>query len=557
MAGTEALVKFLHDRKKDGRDDPHTHVSFGNTLDIPGRMFIGDDELDEFYRLWIEAVDIYEKKICLVEKTTEFSLLRVDLDFLYNLSTTENQHTREQVIDFVQRYMRQATRYLKIETPVEVYVFEKKRTTLKKKDKDSTPKGMAGGIHIQVPDVITTKHVEQQIRLNLIPDMEDIFSGLPVIEKDWSKVYDEGVAKRSANWMLYRAQKIGALPYLIKYVLTWNPTDSSITVSTDVPEITVPLIKRLSIRVTDGRKTPYTTLGDEELGISPSAPANGDERHNTAITGGRAATPVRGRPITRGAPGSRNLSPTALRLRPLTEEEVEYYRKHVMNLSPHRYEDYNDWKDVGILLWNIHPESLNDVWHMFSQQSDKYRRKDTESKWNTFTCRIDGPRLSKKSLLYWSRLDNPEGYVEIEKSNVDAMINQSMNSSTEHDVAQVVYAKFHDLYCCAHFSKDVWFKFNGQIWTETDKGVDLLMKLSDDVWKIYNKKFFIASIVFAVLIFIPLLYFSIASKCICSLSERCINGKCESINIKPGPTPSGDKGKCVICGNSKCCDCYV
>lgn len=38
------------------------------------------------------------------------------------------------------------------------------------------------------------------------------------------------------------------------------------------------------------------------------------------------------------------------------------------------------------------------------------------------------------------------------------------------------------------------------------------------------------------------------------MSERCIDGKCESIDIKPIPTPSGDKGKCVICGNSKCCD---
>lgn len=481
MAGTGELVDFLDARKVEQSDKPFTHTGWGNTLKIPGKVFIGDDEKDEFYRLWIEAVDVYERKICLVEKCTEYSPLHVDLDFSYNMGVTDNQHTQEQIIQFVQKYMGQAKRYLKIENPVEIYVSEKRRATKKNSN-------MSAGIHLIVPDVVVTKQVEMQIRLNMLSEMDQIFGDLPLVEKNWNKVYDEGISKRSNNWMVYRAQKIGDLPYLITSILTWNPASSSITVSTDIPKISVEFMNRLSVRVSEKKKTPYTSLGEEEFGTVYNHANDSDERHNTVVTGGRAATPMRGRPPTRGAPGSRNLSPTALRLRPLTEEEIDYYRKHVMNLAAHRYEDYNDWKDVGILLWNIHPESLNDVWHTFSQQSAKYRRKDTESKWNTFTCRIDGPRLSKKSLLYWSRLDNPEGYVEIEKSNVDAMIRQSISSSTEHDVAQVVYAKFHDLYCCAHFSKDAWFKFNGQIWTETDKGVDLLMKLSDDIWKIYNKK---------------------------------------------------------------------
>lgn len=70
---------------------------------------------------------------------------------------------------------------------------------------------------------------------------------------------------------------------------------------------------------------------------------------------------------------------------------------------------------------------------------------------------------------------------------------------------------------------------------------------------IYNKKLFILIIIFAIIIFIPLLYFCIISKCICSLKERCTDdGKCESINVKVEPTPSG--GSCEICGTIKCCD---
>lgn len=482
MTSAETLVTFLNAHRADR--EPFTHTSFGreNAYSIPGKMFIGDDELDRFYQLYIDWVDVNNNKICIVERNTEISPLRVDFDFLYDATVTENQHTRDQVMEFVSLYMREAKRYLQIPAPVEVFVSEKRKPTKKQGDK------MSAGVHILVPSLPTTKWIEMEIRKNLLPKLPEIFGSLPLVEKDWEKVYDRGVAARSANWMMYHAQKSDGLPYKTKYIATWDPQTDVFSVSTDVPEMSVELLKRVSVRVDSSRAIPLTTYAQEEFGNVAADPMP-PERHNTAITGGRAMTPMRGRPAVRGgAPGSRELSPNAPRHRPLTEEEKNYYRNHVMNLAEDRFEDYEKWMGVGICLWNIHPNDLHDVWHEFSAQSPKYKFREAELKWGSFSYRVDGMRLSKKSLLFWSRTDNLDGYIEIEKSNVDAMIEQSVVSGTEYDIAQVVHAKFHDSYCCAHFSKDAWFKFNGQIWTETDKGVDLLAKLSDDVWKMYNRR---------------------------------------------------------------------
>lgn len=481
MAATDNLVSFLKTHKAERGPWTHTSFSKDNSHDIPGKMFIGEDELERFYELYIEWVDVYNNKICITEGNTDISILRVDFDFLYEKDIKTNQHKREQVLEFVKAYLQEAQKYLKIEAPVEVFVSEKRRATPKQDGKV-----MSAGVHIMVPDLATTKWIEMKIRDNLLPKMPSFFDDLPLTDRDWTKVYDRGVAARSANWMMYRAQKSDSLPYETKYIATYNPENSELTVSTDIPEMTVDLLKKMSVRVDPESATEMTDFAKEEFGNAKKI-----EARNESVTGGRAATPHRGRPTARGEnqPSSRELSPEGgPRQRPLTEEEKEYYYKHVMNLNASRYENYEEWMAVGICLWNIHPIDLHDVWHDFSAQSPKYKFRDADQKWTSFTYRVDGVRLSKKSLLFWSRTDNSEGYAEIEKSNVDALIEQSIYSATEYDVAQVVHAKFHDSYCCAHFSRDSWFKFNGQIWTETDKGVDLLFKLSDDIWKMYNRK---------------------------------------------------------------------
>ena len=87
------------------------------------------------------------------------------------------------------------------------------------------------------------------------------------------------------------------------------------------------------------------------------------------------------------------------------------------------------------------------------------------------------------SLLFWSKIDNPEGYKEISKNHVINLIEAS-STGTEYDVARVVHAHFRDDYKCARFANNVWFRYTSHVWEETDRGVHLQCKLSTEIWEI-------------------------------------------------------------------------
>ena len=458
------LREFLDANRSDG---VWTHTALNG-----GKFFIPDDKLDQFYALYTESILDQEKQY-LTEKCTDIGPLRVDFDFIYDTNIKTHQHTRDQVLKFCKAYMDEICKYVIATKPVDVYIMEKRKPTL-----DAKKNRMKSGIHIVVPDVSTHKFIEQRVRRNLLKSMSDYFPDLPTSES-WDKIYDEAVVNRSVPWTIYGSRKNdpNALPYLVSYVVRYN---GECEITNEVPKESVELMKRLSLRrdvshespMTEEAKTMYSGLQTQQ---------------DIKISGGRAVTPARGRPTTRGEkPSSRGSSPNARALRPLEPEEKEYYKAHVMNLNPSRADSYEEWVNVGLCLHNIHPDLL-DVFLDFSAQSEKYNEADCIQKWNKLTFLNDGAKLKKPTLLFWSRMDDLEGYKAIEDKNFDSLMN-SATSGTEHDVACVIYAKFRDDYKCIDFSKNVWYRWCGHIWVETDRGVDLQVKLSKEIAKEFLKK---------------------------------------------------------------------
>ena len=110
------------------------------------------------------------------------------------------------------------------------------------------------------------------------------------------------------------------------------------------------------------------------------------------------------------------------------------------------------------------------------------------AKWIGFNFRNDGAKLGVGSLRHWSRTDNLDGYILIEKGNIDRLLDEATDTQTEHDMAQVVHAKFRDEFKCARFSASAWYWFAGHTWRETDKGVSLQCRLSSDVFRDFLRK---------------------------------------------------------------------
>ena len=461
-----SLHSFLaaHQAQKGG---VFTHTAFGGGN---GSFFIPEDEMDEFYQLYVEHIENNQGPLHLTEKPTPIGKLRVDLDFIYSKEITKHQHTQDQVLAFVKAYMTEAQKLLDLPKNAEIFVMEKVRPTLDEKGRSKS------GVHLVVPGICTNSLVQQSIRRSLLPRMPEIFPGLP-LTIDWENVYDKAVLSNGQQWMLYESQKAGGLPYKIAYIADWE--GGEVSLNTQKPGLNVELIKKLSIRAGEEDSTPMTEAARKMYQDIQNA--------NDRISAGRAVTPARGRPATRGPVGnSRGSSPGAEpRQRNLNEEEKSFIKSHLNNLAETRATDYKDWQEVGQCLKNIHVDLLDAFLDFSSRCAEKFNEGDCIQKWNGFTFRYDGQRLGIGSLLFWSKTDNPEGYKDIMKNHVVNLIEAS-SSGTEYDVARVVHAHFRDDYKCAKFANNVWYRFTNHIWEETDRGVHLQCKLSTEIWEIYR-----------------------------------------------------------------------
>jgi P4 family phage/plasmid primase-like protien len=464
MESKKRLQNFLDNHRGDG---VISHTSMDK-----GKYFIPDDEMTEFYELYLEAIND-GCHLYLTEKPCEVGPLRVDLDFIYEQRTEKHLHTRDQVIGFVKAYMDSMKEFLTLPEKTQIYVMEKRKPTF-----DEKKQRCKSGIHVVVPTVCTHKYIEQNVRRSLLKRMDDFFPGLP-LKDSWDKVYDEQVLNRSQQWTLYGSRKPdpNSTPYKIVYILNYD--GQMLEVSTDIPEVSLDFMKHVSLR----DKKPETQMTEAGKALYGNTRTAGKE--DVRISGGK---PRVGRPAQRSEKASsRASSPNGRIFIQLDPEKREYLKAHVLNLDPKRADDYNSWVQVAICLHNIHPDLLDVFLDFSSQDEKKYNEADCIQKWNSLTFRNDGDRLGEGTLRYWSREDDREGYDEIEKNNVDRLVNAA-KSLTEHDVAAVIYARFRDNYKCSDFKNNIWYRWTGHIWRETDSGVDLLMKLSKQVADIFFKK---------------------------------------------------------------------
>lgn len=462
----------LTEKDKNGRKvleagKPFTLWSFDNKQ----KWFIDQDDMPAFYKLYFQDIENTVAR-CFTEKCTTVGQLRVDLDFKYDGRVDAHKHTRDQVLSFVKAYMGVAKEYIQIPDSAEIYILEKDYPTY-----DPIKKISSSGIHVQVPSVKTKAGVEQAIRRTLLKRMDEFFPNLGC-NKGWDDVYDKQPLSHTGNWPLIGSKKPDGLPYKIKYIVDWDADTGDVSIDTDVPRLSIDLIRLLSVRSAPTEETPMTEFGKANVHQLP------EREVQTGVQ--RALSVPRGRPASREQ-GSRGSSPGRIIIPPLTQELREYYEGHIKNLASFRYTSYSDWISVGQCLKNIHPD-LNDIWHEFSAKGEGYKFPEAENKWNSFGFRVDGAKLGLGSLRHWSREDNAEGYKKVEDDNIDALMRKSAETATENDVARVIHAKYRDEFKCAKFGQNIWYRYKDHIWAETDRGVSLQIRLSKDIADLYFDK---------------------------------------------------------------------
>ena len=93
------------------------------------------------------------------------------------------------------------------------------------------------------------------------------------------------------------------------------------------------------------------------------------------------------------------------------------------------------------------------------------------------------------SLMFWAKEDNFAEYKKIKYDAISYYINQTLDGSTEYDIAKVLYKMEGDKYKCVSVSggsRKMWYEYNEGRWHEIDDGAVLRQTLSEGLGRQYR-----------------------------------------------------------------------
>ncbi len=447
-----------------------THTRIGSTEhNVYGGSYSISD-LREFYPLYYKHVFERGQPEHLTEKQFEKGPLAIDLDFRY--AEPKRMYTKEHIIDFIEVLIFEMYRLFNVHGDFSIYVFEKPNI-------NCTPKCIKDGIHMIVGLNLDTAS-KTVLRNHLLPKM-DIWNALK-LTNDWASVLDEGVFKGTTGWQLYGSRKPGHEAYELTHIFTCTKNGNDFDLQSASGK-TFPLqtdFYKLSVRNLDHEeiilKDEFKKEAEDSRVKRRVRVINTDTVSDAEIKSTEQLTASVDKFISSLDPNEYMLS------------EAYYY---AMSLPPEFYDVYEKWIRVG---WALHhtDKRLFIVWLKFSSQSAKFSF-DMVSKlqkdWEHFK---HGDGITIRSLMYWSKMNNPTEYDAIKEKSVDAAVEVIIRESmcAEFDIAELLYRMYKDLYVCVNIKQHKWFKYVENRWIENDSGTDLRKEITSQkgIYGIFHAK---------------------------------------------------------------------
>ena len=150
--------------------------------------------------------------------------MAIDLDFRYDSSVTEKQHSLDHINDFIELCMNGFNELFDDlnNKPISFYIFEKENVNCL----DNVTKD---GIHVIV-DIVADFSAKLMFRNYIIENIGDILDDLP-LQNDWNSVVDEAVMKGNAGWQLYGSRKPGNEAYKLKHMFISEVENDTIDIN--------------------------------------------------------------------------------------------------------------------------------------------------------------------------------------------------------------------------------------------------------------------------------------------------------------------------------------
>lgn len=420
-----------------------THTGKGAYL---GAYNVPKEQQTELLAHVADAVYARNENVYLVERPGVAGPLRVDLDINYTIDPDQAPEEGVRVYDsnmFLDSFIASLVSALRgcVVMPPEaeknlLFVFEKSQPTLRNPDKQE----YKDGVHIMMPEVITSPEVQEHIRQTVMSDMGDMLEDLCEvgfqITNEPKDIYDEAIIKRN-GWMVYGCGKEESPRYELKSI--YNTADSSevhkYTESEcdDAPATVrkwlMMLFMQRHCKHSKGDTSSYAVNFMEYLCISGY-----DEFSECAYTTQYETE--------RQAMQERELKKREKKAREdpgwryLDASDLEFVVNLIDTcLSDERASDYHAWSKLGWCLHNIHNDNDNngtsctvlERYIAFSLRCKKYSEEEVISSctqlWEEARAPTDTrDKLGMGSLCDWAKMDAPDTYKTLVSSRLDNLI---------------------------------------------------------------------------------------------------------------------------------------
>lgn len=497
--------------KSAGKGKVHTHTRIGDKLSkiCGGTYNILEEDYEGFMEKYYQHVFVCGNKEYLTEKQLiENGPIMLDIDLHYEPEIKERMHTDEHIVDAIMLYAEEISKIVKIPNKTEIEVFVMEKGSVKKEDLKTKD-----GIHIILG--ITMPKAAQVLLRQKVLDISNNKSGLPVLWEDlpiknsWEDVLDEGIVRGHVNWQVYGSRKPNNQAYMIKYhyLLEYNKdTKWSIEIQDLSRFDTHKNIMKLSARYTKYPKFEYCD-GIEDIVDKLKATLGKKENRKSKIHLVKKNTRF---PLGYDKISSQEELDTLIANVFEDISAIDYRLKetHEYTMSlPKSYwgpGSYNKWIRVG---WALASTSyrLFPTWLKFSSQDncrDTLKGSNGKFDWSNVSelydmwkeFDFDNPDgLSYRSIMYWSKNDARDKFQKIHDETIDHFVEESIKTSTEFDLATVLYHIFKDRFVCASIKNNIWYEYRNLRWHEIDSGSTLRLLISKDMHQIYVDKTVIAT----------------------------------------------------------------
>ena len=458
-----------------------------------GSFHVCDEEFDIFNKLYYEYIFVNKKKEYLTEKQLEHGgAMCVDFDFRYSYDVDRRLHTQEHVEDAIILYLEELKKIFEFNntSEFEIFVFQKPNIN-RLEDKTLTKDGIHIIFGIQVPFNIQL-YIRENI-INLLPQHWD----LPFIN-DYNSVLDEGISKGTTNWQLYGSRKPGNEAYELTqhFKINYDNTDGEFLMN----EVDVRLFnmkdnfEKLSVRY---RKNPLFQVKKELNDKFNKQTTKKIARPSSKTKIKLLIEDNEQEVISLDNIKNKDALDKAVRIMlerfSTNEYELIELHKYTQVLPEKFYEPgshllnrlvafalkYTD--DRLFLSWvQLRSKASDFDYNSIPELYGIWKKIAKSNKMNE--------SVTKKSILYWAKQYNREGYEEVQKESIDHAIEESINSQTEYDKAYVLKQMFKDKYVCVSYDKKgSWFVFKNHRWVQ-DKGLSLREAISKSMYDLYSKK---------------------------------------------------------------------